>query len=148
MNSYFYFWSIYFQVVYSIIKTQTQCRVPVITGMLRVDILEKASSIGSLSLKWEGQEPHPHDKCPTEPLTEIPPTERSFFMEAVTTPTTAALFSLLAYSLPSSWNLGSFPGHWARFSLIFVYCYYLQHPSFYFEAGALKLYYYIHIMWS
>lgn len=41
MNSYFYFWSIYFQVVHSIIKTQTQCRTAVITCMFRIDILEK-----------------------------------------------------------------------------------------------------------
>lgn len=145
MNSCFYFWSTYFQVVYSTVKTQTQCRVPVITGMFGTDILEKASSTGSLSLKREGQEPHPHDKCPIERLTELALHSDHFFTEAVTTPTTAALFSRLAYSLPSSWNLGSFPGHWARFGLIFVYCYYLQHPSFYFEA-ALKLYYYIHII--
>lgn len=39
--NYFYFWSIYFQIVYSIIKAQTQCKITVITGMFSTDILEK-----------------------------------------------------------------------------------------------------------
>lgn len=41
MNSYFSFWSIYFQVVHSIIKTPTQCKITVIVGMSSTDILER-----------------------------------------------------------------------------------------------------------
>lgn len=72
--------------------------------------------------------------------------EQSFLMEAVVSLSIPAFSPPLVYSSPSSWSLASFPGHWARFGLIFVYGYYLQHPSFYFEAGVLKLYYYIHIV--
>lgn len=64
----------------------------------------------------------------------------------ITIPSSLASFPLLVYCLPGSWHLASFPGHRAQFALIFVYCYYLQHPSFESEAGALKSFYYIHII--
>jgi hypothetical protein len=51
----------------------------------------------------------------------------------------SCLFPLLVYCLPNSWHLASFPGHWAWFYLIFVYCYYLQHPSFFFWSRCLKI---------
>lgn len=62
MNAYFYFWSTYFQVVHSIIKTRTQCRITVITGMFKIDILAK--QVPWKSVTETRREPHPHANAP------------------------------------------------------------------------------------
>lgn len=91
-------------------------------------------------MNWSGTPPT---------VTQVPtkfPSRNHTIKYIVTVSSSLASFPLLVYCLPSSWHLASFPGHQAQFALIFVYCYYLQHPSFESESGALKSCYYIHII--
>lgn len=96
----------------------------VITGMFETDILGRQVPLEVCHWNEKGRNPTHINRCPTELFNSNRTAEQSFLTEQLQFHSFLPC-SPLVNSLPSSWNLGSFPGHRAWFGLIFVCCYYL-----------------------